>query len=48
MFKGVYINLHQTIWAGLAVAAIACYIFDVRNMRTDLNAAIFGGTHYGR
>ena len=36
----IYINIHQTLWAIIAVSALAAYVFNFKGVRTDLNNAI--------
>ena len=37
-----YVNVHQTILAGLAVVCVAAYIFDFKGARTSFNEAVKG------
>lgn len=31
-----YVNVHQTIWAVLAIAGAAAFIFDFKDVRSDV------------
>lgn len=37
-----YINVHQTVWVGLAATAFAAYLFDFKGFRTSVNALVTG------
>lgn len=38
----VYINVHQTIWVGLAACIVGAYIFDFKDFRTSVNKVLTG------
>lgn len=37
-----YINVHQTIWVGLAATALIAYLADFKGFRGSVNALVTG------